>query len=53
MPRCAVVDIRVESIGRHGIEQLLWRIAHPEMSERLLTCLEPRLIKPTDLEEAK
>ena len=53
MPRSAVIDIRVESVGRHAIEQLLWRIAHPEMSERLLTCLEPRLIKPTDLEEAQ
>ncbi len=48
-PRAAVIDIRVESIGRHGIEQLLWRIAHPEISERLLTCLQPHLIRPEEL----
>lgn len=53
MPRAAVIDIRVESVGRHGIDQLLWRIAHPDMPERLLTCLEPRLITPAELEESK
>jgi DNA-binding LacI/PurR family transcriptional regulator len=45
-PRPAVIDIRVESIGRQGIEQLLWRSRHPNLSERLLTSLEPRLILP-------
>jgi LacI family transcriptional regulator len=45
-PRPAVVDIRVESIGRRGVEQLLWRLDHPEVTERIITAIEPVVIPP-------
>jgi LacI family transcriptional regulator len=40
-PRPAVVDIRVEAIGRRGVEQLLWRLEHRNVPERLITAIEP------------
>lgn len=43
-PRPAVVDIRVEAIGRRGVEQLLWRLEHPDTPERLITAIEPVVI---------
>jgi DNA-binding LacI/PurR family transcriptional regulator len=52
-PRPAVVDIRVESIGRRGIEQLLWRLDHPEVTERIITAIEPSVIKPEDAARAQ
>jgi LacI family transcriptional regulator len=45
-PRPAVIDIRVESIGRRGVEQLLWRLEHGDVTERLLTTIEPAVIVP-------
>lgn len=44
MPRPAVIDIRVESIGRRGVEQLLWRFEHPDVNERLITAIEPHIV---------
>lgn len=43
-PRPAVIDIRVESIGRRGVEQLLWRLDHNEVPERIITAIEPMVI---------
>jgi DNA-binding LacI/PurR family transcriptional regulator len=43
-PRPAAIDIRVESIGRRGVEQLLWRMAHLHLQERLICAVEPLVI---------
>jgi DNA-binding LacI/PurR family transcriptional regulator len=43
-PRPAAIDIRVESIGRRGVEQLLWRMAHLHLHERLICAVEPMVI---------
>jgi DNA-binding LacI/PurR family transcriptional regulator len=51
-PRPAVVDIRVESIGRRGVEQLLWRLDHPEVTERIITAIEPVVIVPENVSRA-
>lgn len=42
----AEIDIRVESIGRRGVEQLLWRMRNPSRSERICAMIEPCLIEP-------
>jgi DNA-binding LacI/PurR family transcriptional regulator len=47
-PRPAEIDIRVESIGRRGVEQLLWRLDHPDLTERIITAIEPMVITPDD-----
>ena len=56
-PRPAVVDIRVESIGQRGVEQLIWRMNHPHVSERIIAGVEPFLVKweeerPAELQTA-
>lgn len=43
-PRPAVIDIRVESIGRRGVEQLLWRLQHLEVPERVIATIEPFIV---------
>jgi LacI family transcriptional regulator len=43
-PRPAVIDIRVESIGRRGVEQLLWRLQHAEVPERVIATIEPFIV---------
>ena len=47
-PRPAVVDIRVESIGRRGVEQLIWRMSHPHVSHRIISGVEPVLVEQED-----
>ncbi|HEY7086936.1 MAG TPA: LacI family DNA-binding transcriptional regulator [Tepidisphaeraceae bacterium] len=42
----ATVDIRAESIGRRGIEQLIWRLRHPNVPERIRSMIEPILVEP-------
>jgi DNA-binding LacI/PurR family transcriptional regulator len=44
----ATIDIRPESIGRLGVEQLLWRMRHPDVPERVRVMVEPVLIEPAD-----
>jgi DNA-binding LacI/PurR family transcriptional regulator len=44
-PRPAVIDIRVESIGRRGVEQLLWRLQHLEVPERIIATIEPFIVR--------
>lgn len=40
-PKPTEIDIRAESIGRRGLEQLVWRLEHPGVVERLVTTIEP------------
>jgi DNA-binding LacI/PurR family transcriptional regulator len=47
-PRPAVIDIRVESIGRRGVEQLVWRMCHPHVNERIISNVEPFLVESED-----
>lgn len=47
-PRPAVIDIRIESIGRRGVEQLLWRMEHPNVAERICTTIEPVVVPPPE-----
>jgi DNA-binding LacI/PurR family transcriptional regulator len=42
----ATIDIRAESIGRRGVEQLVWRLRHPGVSERMRAMIEPALVEP-------
>jgi LacI family transcriptional regulator len=44
MPRPAVIDIRVDSIGQRGVEQLLWRLGHLDVMERIVSTIEPTLL---------
>jgi hypothetical protein len=44
----ATIDIRPESIGRLGVEQLLWRMRNPTVPERVRVMVEPVLIEPAD-----
>lgn len=43
-PQPTVIDLRFESVGRRGVEQLLWRIGHADVNERIITAIEPDLI---------
>lgn len=47
-PRPAVVDIRVESIGRRGVEQLMWRMTHAHVVERIISAVEPFMVESED-----
>jgi DNA-binding LacI/PurR family transcriptional regulator len=51
MPKPAVIDIRVESIGRRGVEQLLWRLDHADVPERMITAVEPVVIPPEETQQ--
>src|SRR5438874_1188717 len=44
IPKPAVIDIRVESIGARGVDQLLWRLEHPDIHERIITAIEPFVV---------
>jgi DNA-binding LacI/PurR family transcriptional regulator len=44
IPKPAVIDIRVESIGARGVDQLLWRLEHADLHERIITAIEPVVI---------
>ncbi len=41
----ATIDIRTESIGRRGVEQLLWRMQNAALAERMRTLIEPVLVE--------
>jgi LacI family transcriptional regulator len=46
-PRPAVIDIRVQSIGRRAVEHLLWRMTNQtRVQERIITAVEPYLVGP-------
>lgn len=40
-PRPTSIDIRAENIGRRGVEQLVWRLEHPEVVERTTIAVQP------------
>ena len=44
-PTPTEIDIRAESIGRRAVEQLIWRLEHPQIAERIVTTIEPFIIK--------
>lgn len=48
-PRPAVIDIRVESIGRRGVEQLLWRMSHSQLHERIISSVEPYVVESDEI----
>jgi LacI family transcriptional regulator len=43
-PRPATIDINLELVGRRGVQQLLWRLAHPNESSRITVLVEPLLV---------
>ncbi len=43
-PRPATIDIHAEQVGRRAVEQLLWRIEHPD-SPRATIALDPALVE--------
>ena len=48
----AEIDIRVESIGRRAVEQLVWRLRHPEAPlERIRSMVEPVVVEPGSTRE--
>jgi LacI family transcriptional regulator len=51
-PKPAVIDIRVESIGRRAVEQLMWRMDHPDVPERIITAIEPMVVQADEFAAA-
>jgi DNA-binding LacI/PurR family transcriptional regulator len=47
-PKPAEIDIRASSVGLRGVEQLIWRLEHPDVEERIVTTIEPDLVRPTN-----
>lgn len=42
----AAIDIRTDSIGRRGVDQLRWRMQNRDVSERVRVLVEPVLLEP-------
>lgn len=42
----ATIDIRAESIGARGVEQLIWRLCNRDRVERVRLMVEPKLVSP-------
>jgi LacI family transcriptional regulator len=40
-PKPTEIDIRATSVGLRGVEQLVWRLEHPSVVERIVTTIEP------------
>lgn len=47
-PRPASIDINLKLVGRRGVEQLLWRMANPTVSNRCSVLIEPVLAPAPD-----
>lgn len=45
-PAPAIVDIGLELVGRRGVQQLLWRMAHPDEKRHTTLLIEPLLMLP-------
>ena len=43
-PRPATIDLGPEATGRLAVEQLLWKIRHPDSPDRVSMLVEPRLV---------
>lgn len=49
-PAPPTIDIRLETIGRRGAAQLLWRMAEGNNDDRMRTTIEPSLVLPHSAE---
>lgn len=45
-PAPAIVDIGLELVGRRAVQQLLWRMAHPDEPRHTTLLVEPLLMPP-------
>ena len=43
-PQLTTVDVQAEFVGRRAVEQLFWRMAHPDEPSTLLELVEPKLV---------
>jgi DNA-binding LacI/PurR family transcriptional regulator len=43
-PTVTTIDVHAESVGRRAVDQLLWRIKHPQESMSIQVLVEPSLI---------
>lgn len=43
-PRPATIDINLELVGRRGVQQLLWRLAHADETSRITILIEPLIV---------
>ncbi|MBZ0172115.1 MAG: LacI family transcriptional regulator [Phycisphaerales bacterium] len=44
-PRPTSIDVRPELIGRRAVEQLVWRMQHPDEPTRAIVTIEPMLVE--------
>ncbi len=44
-PSLTTIDIRAEALGRHAVEQLFWRIGHPEDAIPIRLTVQPTLVE--------
>lgn len=44
-PTVTTVDVHAEAVGRHAVDQLLWRIANPQESRPVQVLIEPTLVE--------
>jgi DNA-binding LacI/PurR family transcriptional regulator len=47
-PKPTEIDIRAISVGLRGVEQLIWRLEHPSVVERIVTTVEPFIAAPAN-----
>ena len=45
-PRPATVNVRPDLIGRRAVDQLIWRMQHPEEQTRATITIEPEIVSP-------
>jgi DNA-binding LacI/PurR family transcriptional regulator len=43
-PQLTTVDVHAELVGRRAVEQLFWRVAHPDAPGSLQVLVEPKLV---------
>lgn len=48
-PAPATIDINMSLLAKRGVEQLLWRIGHPDEQCHITILVEPRLIVPEQI----
>ena len=44
-PKPVIIDIQAKEIGRKAVEQLRWRIMHPEDDNQIILQVQPQLLK--------
>ena len=44
-PTVTTIDVHAEAIGRHAVDQLLWRMANPQESRPIQVLIEPTLVE--------